>query len=216
MVNKTVTKTSNEFTLENLKTLCIGKSVSTHELTYSDTVKNQIIDDKLIKSEFVIENSYKLRKIDAKTLTKLHASEIPGFVFKDHEDYYYAEITKDTKLLSKVNLGKHMCAQDCCRLSAASDEKGGCEKVRNRSNNIEMYDWITLGYETFNTSQDCFVVLSCDHYCKSSQSDKKRDLAKINSAKLGLAQYVWDDVTSLDQVRKRRERNRLRNGSIYY
>ena len=61
----------------------------------------------------------------------------------------------------------------CQRLTAASDKNGGCGKVRAYSRCIERFDWITLGYETFNTANnDVFFVGECMNYIKANTSKK--------------------------------------------
>lgn len=113
------------------------------------------------------EQKIYLKKISVSELIKARRTEKPGFVLKDGDDFYYAQIDKNLKFLSQNLLGrKHLCSEACLRLSTAQDKDGGCEKVRNFSNYIERYDWIRLGYESFNTTQDAFVVMRCNHYIR--------------------------------------------------
>ena len=112
--------------------------------------------------------SFPLRKVTAEELTQLHRSKKPGFVLKYNQQYYYTQIPRDLRMTSdKLLNGVHQCAivnHECKHLSAASDENGGCAKVRNMACHIEKYDWILVGYETFNTNMDIFVVNECLHY----------------------------------------------------
>ena len=54
----------------------------------------------------------------------------------------------------------------CChRLSAAPDEYGGCQKVRNKATGIEDFDFVRLGVETFNDAErDIMIVQKCSNY----------------------------------------------------
>lgn len=106
------------------------------------------------------------------------ASHIPGLVLVANGRIFYAPISENVTL----QLGKHQCCLDgkiCKHLSALPDENGGCPKVRDlfinsingrytnlkESKRIEKYDFIALGYETFNLGDyENFTVFSCAHY----------------------------------------------------
>ena len=82
----------------------------------------------------------------------------------------------------------------CSRLSAESDEYGGCEKVRDFSSaGIEKYPWIRQGYETFATKYDCFVVTQCDHF-RVNKPRPAMSTSEKNAIKLSLAQFRFDDI----------------------
>lgn len=111
--------------------------------------------------------SFELVEIEEEELKKMREEGIPYFVLKEHGRLYFSEIPKNVTLTSSKIWGEHKCAivgKECVRLSAKSDEEGGCEKVRNCSKMIENYPWITIGYETVNTAEDCFGVIECRHY----------------------------------------------------
>ena len=78
---------------------------------------------------------------------------------------------------------------------ATSNEAGGCETIRNGSRYIERYEWISDGYETFNTRYDAFVVGKClrHEYC---QPKPYRTVAEVQALKLSLAQLYCDNVPS--------------------
>lgn len=138
---------------------------------------NSIVDVKLegverirIKREDGIKRSFTLKEVSDEELKAYRNSGTPGFVLKMDEKMYYARIPVNLNLVTANLLGSHMCAHSktvCKRLSALSDEEGGCAKVRECSCCIERYDWITRGYETFGTKKDVFVVISCNHFEKS-------------------------------------------------
>lgn len=115
-----------------------------------------------------IVKKYRLQKVSLQKLEKLRNSGVPGFVFKENGNYYYAKIDHNTKFLCCKGLGTHCCAtlnETCKRLFAISSEFGGCDKVKDGSTHIEKYDFISRGYESFNTNQDSFIVLQCSD-CK--------------------------------------------------
>ena len=87
--------------------------------------------------------------------------------------FLLTEIPTDVNIFTLAKcLGTHKCGkvrEECKRLLALPDEKGGCEKVRNHSSFLERYPWIKEGYETFNTRKDIFVVKKCEHYVSTSK-----------------------------------------------
>lgn len=141
-------------------TLKVEKVITTFEK--KQQIRNQV--DKV-----VTPMSFNLIEVTAKELTYYRQSEIPSFVLKVDGKLYYTRIPRSISFVSCNILGRHKCSIsrfECRRLSAASDDQGGCEKVRNKSKCIERYPWITNGFETFNTDQDAMVVAKCHHYKK--------------------------------------------------
>ena len=159
-----------------------------------------ILSNKEITSS-VEELVFPLKKISSEQLKKLRETRIPSFILKEEGSLYFAKIEKEMNLVSTLLCGVHKCSS-CRFLSAATDEEGGCAKVRNHSYFIERYKWIEVGYETFNTNRDAFVVAVCNHYGKFPPK-KKRTTEEVNALKLGLAQYMWPDVESLAESRHR-------------
>lgn len=137
----------------------------------------RVISDETIGKDIIKTVKFPLKEVDVSELEELRATTIPGFVLKEYDRYYYAEIERNFKIPLDLLNKKHKCddIHVCMRLTAASDEMGGCGKVRSYSKCIERFDWITLGYETFNTNQDIFVVGECLHYVKSKTIKKVRN-----------------------------------------
>ena len=126
----------------------------------------KIIDKKKIK-ESSKKLVFPLRNVTSEDLEEYRKKGISSFVLKVNGKLYYSEIPDNICFTSSMILGSHLCAlykYECKRLSAASDEDGGCQKVRELSKCIEKYPWITDGYETFGTKNDSFVVANCLHY----------------------------------------------------
>ena len=143
--------------------------LETNEETRNVEDESKPINKKVIDSEII--GKIPLKIISAIQLEEYRNSDIPGFVLKDRDTYYYTEIRNFEVDVDDI-IGEHKCSfgRYCCKhLSAASDADGGCAKVRGLSNTIEKYDFITLGYETFNTTHDVFVVLKCSHYVISEE-----------------------------------------------
>ena len=134
-----------------------------------------IINKKLISSE-TKQLRFPLKQVTVEELIAARIAKVPSFVLKEEGKYYYTVIEPGIGFLPSTLLGPdtyHLCAQvgkECKRLSSASDELGGCKKVREKSTGIERYPWITVGYETFCTDHDSFVVSCCEHFVKPSSN----------------------------------------------
>ncbi len=161
----------------------------------------QVLSRTLEKEETKQIGSYHFRKVSIEELTSLRAGKKPGFVLKEYRDYYYTEIPENLRFFSENIIGKHMCGEECVHLSALPDSAGGCAKVRNHSRFIEKFDFITKGYESFNTEADCFVVIACSNYehCKRR---KQRSALEIQNDKLALGQFYSDSVVTYADVLK--------------
>lgn len=166
--------------------------------------------------------TFPLHEVDLKELRKVRESGSPFFLMKDSGRYYVTtEIPKNLVYNSSdIMMLHHMCSHGgsnvCARLTAASDKDGGCAKVRDsgKSKRIEKYPWIEKGFEICNTKNDAFIVCDCKHY-KNCPPRKKYTAEEIKHLKLGLAQFMWDDVETLGQVRARKARNREINPNLY-
>ena len=131
------------------------------------------------------EKEYPLRELSIEELFEIRVEHQAGFVLKMNCHYYYTPIPKELKLVSLNILGTHLCANStntCQFFSSKPLCDGGCAKVRdaevrdflslgikqlevvNLSKRIEKYDFITVGYETFNTDINCFVVVECSNF----------------------------------------------------
>lgn len=219
-VTKETTSVVRNIVLEGVKTLKAEKFTTTFEVKrelhpktgqpYKVVSKDQI-------DEVVEPMTFDLIEVTAKELASYRKNGISSFVLKVDGKLYYTSIPDNISFVSSTILGAHRCAvagHECNRLSAASDELGGCAKVRDRSQCIERYSWISTGYETFNTKHDSFVVVCCSHYEKCPPR-KKLSAAELNNKRLGLAQFVWDDVKTREKVKKRVEANHDKYGTTY-
>ena len=214
---RVTTNVVKNIVLEGVKTLRVEKITTTFKVEYElhpktnqpfkVVSKDQV--DKVVEPMF----SFELVEVTPEKLAVYRRSNISSFVLKVDGKLYYTRIPDNISFVSSNILGAHQCGV-CNRLSAASDKKGGCAKVRARSQGIERYPWITTGYETFNTKHDSFVVATCLHY-EQYPPRKKIPISASNSAKLSLAQLVWDDVTSREEVAKRVEANHKKYGTTY-
>lgn len=192
------------------RTALIFKTI---EETHKITINGKKVNDEIVSAKTTVEKEFPFREVEKTEILSLHESGIPGFILKENGKYYYTEIEYTTKFYSTKLLGDHVCAEkgkECRHLSAAGDENGGCSKIREGSSHIENYDYITLGYETFNTCNcDAFVVLKCNRYekClpKPKISKKRKDELRVS-----VAQFLYDDVESLADIRRIKERNSMR------
>ena len=146
-----------------------------------------------LKETIKKEKCFTLRKTNPDELYLIREEPTPIFILKDMDDLYVTEIPNNLGFTSSTLLGTHKCAagSTCARLSAASDEDGGCAKVRNKARWIELYPWILLGYETFNTKQDTFQVSECEHY-KANSNKKKSDSDNVAELSNSLKIFLYD------------------------
>ena len=209
---KTKTSIENETVYTNirLEDSKLKTSVVTYcyEITKSYNPKKATkyeISSKKEISKKVEDLIFNLVPISANKLADYRRDKIPSFVLSKSGKFFWTKIPKDISLYSSKLLGAHKCSEakhECRRLSAASDELGGCAKVRNHATGIENYPWIVLGYETFATANDSFVVVDCKHYELCSPK-KMVSAEKRMRAKLGIYQYVWEDVNSIEEGRRK-------------
>lgn len=169
---KEVSTTFKNIVLEGVETLRAQKVKTTFVITrklHPATNKPTMIVSKKQIAEEVEPLIFPLTEVTSEELDNYRKHKISSFVLKVDGKLYYTAIPEELSFVSSNILGVHQCAvtgNSCNRLSPASDEEGGCEKVRNFSNYIERYPWITTGYETFHTNHDSFVVVNCLHFEK--------------------------------------------------
>lgn len=182
-------------TLEGVTSLNASKITTTFAVKYRVNPKTHNLASLVSRSKVgeVIETvSFDLVEITPDELAKRRKSGISSFVLKTNGTLYYTQVPKDINFVGFTLLGSHLCSlvgSECRRLSAASDNNGGCEKVRDLYKCIEKYPWITKGYETFNTELDVFAVIRCSHYEKCPPREKV-SFAQLMEAKRSLAMYL--------------------------
>lgn len=119
---------------------------------------------------------YPLRIASESQLDALRKNGKPGFILKETNSkgnaiYKYAEIEWNTRFLSS-RVGAHLCAAsltECEKLTPVL-----CSKVHDAEKKLELYPFITKGYESFNTSFDSFVVVQCTNYCAEDVKKVKK------------------------------------------
>ena len=204
---KTEIKTTNKkgIDLVNYEKIVEKMITMTHEIS---TMGGKEISSNLLSSQEEILNEFPLMEVRKEEIPALRENHIPGIIIKENDKYYYAKIRRKMRFISDgYFVGKHMCASSasdscCARLSAASDEEGGCRKVRDIHKRIEKYPWISRGYQTFNTVQDAFAVLECSHYKKCEVRPKipYKDLVEI---KISLADEALGGIDTVEDYRRR-------------
>lgn len=118
----------------------------------------------------------------------------PGIIMVYFGQLFFTKAPKYIKIsrISEI-YSNHKCAQ-CIRLSAKSDEQGGCQKVRDwpikfipniivdqeseqgearitkrdiiNSMRIEKYPFVTFGMESINTNNPELLIAVCENYKK--------------------------------------------------
>ena len=77
---------------------------------------------------------FQLVEVTTRMLTEYRKDKVPSFVLKIGERLYFSRILYNLSMENSEILLMHKCysaGHTCKRLSSASDELGGCEKVRN-------------------------------------------------------------------------------------
>ena len=143
--------------------LVITRTTETYEAEYasSELVSKKVLKMCNEKEVIAISNT------DMKELSMLRKSGVPTFIVKPGNLLYKSSFPVRRGNYESFTLdGTHMCfcgKHICARLSALPDP-WGCEKVRNCATGIELYPFITGGYEIFGTSHDVFCVTRCENY----------------------------------------------------
>ena len=167
----------------------------------------QYLDDIEIDRTTEIIN---LVEIPVEKISAIRASDLPALIMKHENRYWFCKVPWDFDIFSSNIGGRHVCA-DCDRVSAASDEDGGCAKVRDRiRKEIECYEFITDGIQTLNVKHPTFRVLCCSNWTAYPKR-KSWSYDQLRKARITLAQNVWPDVTTLEEVRRRKEQNKIKN-----
>lgn len=184
------------------KVICSEEIVTTFKVVkyYNPAGKQEKETETLLKREVKKALTFTLREISTEELQKLREMRIPSFVLKEKGILYHSEIPDDMNFVGIKILGVntvHLCAEGrtCVRLSAAKEDQGGCEKVRDKSTGIEKYPWIYSGYESFATKRDVFVVTECSHF-REEPERKPIPTKDIIKAKIGIAEYFFDETIS--------------------
>ncbi len=168
-----------------------------HTSTYITDRKNGL---RKCLSDVCEPQVFKLEEAMPETLSICRKDGIPYFVLKEEGKLYYTVLPK-VKILPLGSLMNHRCSS-CYHLSAASDANGGCAKVREFSLGIEKYSFIVKGYETVGASGDVFIVQNCENY-EPDPPRREYTAKEITHLKLALAQNVWDDISSMPELKRR-------------
>ncbi|MBR2725782.1 hypothetical protein IKE87_00725 [Candidatus Saccharibacteria bacterium] len=165
------------------------------------------IDSIVLESE-----DYPLHEVLPETVRIIRDSGQPGFVLKKDGKLFcttHPHVRRFQARLDGIKTnGIHKCSEKdmiCRRLSALSDAEGGCAKIRDEDFAIEKYPFITEGYEFFNINQNCFVVLGCQHWIPNYNANATPKLQQkdVSSRKLAIAQYVWPEVKTISDLKKK-------------
>ena len=172
-VKSTVVITKATLELKGVKKLRVEKIekkiIVTNEIDPNTKVWRGLISKreeiKVLEEE---SEEFELKETTQKELAIYRKLQEPCFVLTIKGTSYFSPVPRELNLISSHMLGPHKCTtldSTCSRFSAASDSKGGCEKVRHKSAGIERYPWIINGYETFATATEAFLVTECLHCC---------------------------------------------------
>ena len=133
---------------------------------------------------------YKLKKMPAKRLKKLRQNGQPGFILKKDGSYCYAKIDRKINFYGHNGefCGEHLCAK-CAKLGICKKVTENAKNIEDPEDmiidtwhgNIEKYDFIKEGYETFNTFSNKLHVVECANYEQLEAEEEKsgRSMAKV-------------------------------------
>lgn len=200
-VRKESTTVTKNITLEGVSVLKAEKVKTVYEVVYElhpKTNKPVRLLSKRKIDEMVKPMRFPLKEVTPEELKTYRKKSVSSFVLKVEGKLYHTPIPNNISFVSSEIMGPHRCAasgHECRRLSAASDEKGGCAKVRELSTGIEKYPWIVDGYETFSTGHDVFCVVTCQHYEKFPPR-KPQSVVEFNQVRLSLAEFVVPELVN--------------------
>ena len=128
-------------------------------------------------------------------LQELRDKRIPYLVIKRNGRFFYTKVDKKFSLPNTTSR-EHRCAINsidiCHRLSAKTDENGGCRKVRDgKDAHIEKYEYIRTGYETVNTEKSVFIVMECDYH--EDERIRERIRYPVGEPKEALEYYYQEE-----------------------
>lgn len=193
----------------------MGRTNPTDVTKFTDTF---VIGDNIVQftrtatkaNELLFQKEYTLNSITPDVLLAERLSGKPGLVFKIGTSLYYTAIPAGMKFFTSSNIGTHLCP-DCGHMSALPDSQGGCRKVRDKSitfsdirgsynkkqtvtgsKRIEKYEFIELGYESFNTTQDSLLVISCRNRTDLIPRPTPPS-SEVKVLKESLAEFLEDD-----------------------
>ncbi len=200
--------TTSTYELQGVEVFKVTKTRKVLESSYelnSETNQRVVVYKNKLVSEETKEYTYPLVEITATELASYRESDTPSVVFKIDGKLYYSKIPYKLNLVSTAILGSHACSsserESCGRLYPVPEKDGGCSKVSS-SQGIEMFPWITSGYETFNVLHPAFVVAYCEHYRPCPPPKKKLTTQQRNELKVAIAQFIWPDVETITDLRK--------------
>ena len=161
------TKITSTAILNSFTRLCIKRTISTSE--------NNKLSTKIENLELNLE------EIDASKLRFYKASKKPGFVVKAGSSYFYTELPKhlqeeDFKAIAtavNIVLFTEHC-EYCSNSNSTTNSNNRCTncpilRASTSSKKKIEYDFITLGFEGFNISDNFLRILICEKHATTLQ-----------------------------------------------
>lgn len=172
----------------------INKTKDSNEQRKYITLKRGIL--RVFYKDNSLIGEYILKKINPSLLFDLRLSKNPYFLLKSNGKYAITPIPQGLSLINTCK-SPHLCStcEHCYALpekhkvcNQNGSERSGCAKICDmspeeytdmpfetriqESHRLEKYDFITLGFETFNCQPtNTFTVLKCANYEKDSRLD---------------------------------------------
>lgn len=97
-------------------------------------------------------------------IERLSKKQVPSLVIKKDGKLFWTAIDPKSTITWTTT---HCCSDgqhDCAKCISKPSSEGGCDKTFNFSCEIEKHDFVILGYETFGTPKDSYIVVVCRDY----------------------------------------------------
>lgn len=164
MVQQLTTFRDSSLDMES-KILSVNKIIT----EYNENPKNRYNEPrKVIISETTTPLIFPLELMTKEELLQLKKQRKSLFVLKIYNDLWVTEIPKELSLMGSRIGGEHLCAKvasECSRLCIKSPTDVICSKISRGSTNIELFKFITFGWECWGNESPSLRVLMCKNYC---------------------------------------------------
>lgn len=148
------------------KTLSVNKVLTVYEIRQNPKIRYSI-PNKVIVSETITPLIFPLKLMTKEELLQLKKQRKSLFVLKIYNDLWVTEIPKELSLMGSKIGGEHLCAKvarECSGLCIKSPTDVICSKISRGSTNIELFKFITFGWECWGNDSPSFRVLQCKNY----------------------------------------------------
>lgn len=187
---------------------------------FYNSIKEKLFNEHVLcdVTDNEVTKVYPLIKITDSDLKELRSSGKPGFVFKyidesKNPEYWYTEIPKNFKLVSKKWLG-HICGT--CQLLGTMEgsnlSKCAWAKTIKQALRIEEHKFLRVAAETFNTKDpEVLKISACKNFsCSTKKDEKKLSIGARKFNALRLAQHLDPSLQTVEDLKRYEEKYLLK------